>query len=103
KECFEGCMLAAYEAALCSPDFLFLVEDPGPLNEHALASRLSYFLWRSAPDAALRAAADKGELRRPEILRRETERLLASPRSSAFVTDFLDHWLRLRDIDATTP
>ena len=103
KECFEGCMLAAYQAALCSPDFLFLVEEPGPLSNHALASRLSYFLSRSAPDAALRAAADKGELRKPDVLRRETERLLASPRANAFVTDFLDHWLRLRDIDATTP
>jgi hypothetical protein len=103
KECFEGYMLAAYQAALCSPDFLFLVEEPGPLSDHALASRLAYFLWRSAPDDTLRAVADKGELKRPDVLRRETERLLTSPRANAFVTDFLDHWLRLRDIDATTP
>jgi len=103
KTCFEASMLAAYQAALCSPDFLFLVEEPGALSGHALASRLSYFLWRTMPDDALRAAADKGELRRPEILRRETERLLSAPRASAFVADFLDHWLRLRDIDATTP
>ena len=103
KECFETSMMAAYSAVLCSPDFLFLVEEPGPLNDHALACRLSYFLWRSAPDDQLRAAADKGELHRPEILRRETERLLAAPRSKAFVADFLNHWLHLRDIDATTP
>ena len=103
KECFETSMMAAYSAVLCSPDFLFLVDEPGPLNDHALACRLSYFLWRSCPDDQLRAAADKGELHRPEILRRETERLLAAPRSKAFVADFLNHWLHLRDIDATTP
>ncbi|HEX8914180.1 MAG TPA: DUF1592 domain-containing protein [Humisphaera sp.] len=101
--CFESAMVAAYQAALCSPEFLFLVETPGPLDDHALASRLSYFLTRSAPDDALRAAADRGELRRPDVLRREAGRLLDSPRSAAFVNDFLDHWLRLRDLDATMP
>jgi len=103
KESFESAMTTAYQAALCSPDFLFLFEAPERLSDHALASRLSYFLWRSSPDAALRAVADRGELRKPENLRRETERLLASPRANAFVADFLDHWLHLRDIDATTP
>jgi hypothetical protein len=103
KECFETAMLEAYQTALCSPDFLFLVEEPGPLSNHALASRLAYFLTRSAPDDALRAVADRGELRKPEVLRRETERLLNSPRSAAFVADFLDHWLHLRDLDATMP
>jgi hypothetical protein len=103
KECFESAMLEAYQTALCSPDFLFLVEEPGPLSNHALASRLAYFLTRSAPDDALRAVADRGELRKPEVLRRETERLLTSPRSQAFVNDFLDHWLHLRDLDATMP
>lgn len=102
-ECFEAAMLAAYRAVLCSPEFLFLVEAPGPLDDHALASRLSYFLWRTAPDATLRLAADRGELRQPDALRRETERLLASPRAHAFVNDFLDQWLSLRDINATQP
>lgn len=103
KECFESAMIEAYQTALCSPDFLFLVEDPGPLSNHALASRLAYFLTRSAPDDALRAVADRGELRKPAVLRGETERLLTSPRSAAFVNDFLDHWLHLRDLDATMP
>jgi hypothetical protein len=103
RECFESAMLAAYRTALCSPDFLFLIEEPGPLADHALASRLSYFLWRSAPDDALRAVADRGGLGKPGILRRETERLLNSPRAEAFVTDFLDHWLHLRELDATMP
>ena len=103
KESFEAAMLAAYQAALCSPDFLFLVEQPGPLDDHALATRLSYFLTRSMPDDKLRAVADQKKLREPAVLRRETERLLDSPRSQAFVNDFLDHWLRLRDLDATMP
>jgi len=103
KECFESAMIEAYQTALCSPDFLFLIEEPGPLSNHALASRLSYFLWRSAPDDSLRAVADKGDLRKPAVLRRETERLLNSPHSQAFITDFLDHWLHLRDLDATMP
>jgi hypothetical protein len=102
-ECFESAMLAAYRAVLCSPDFIFLVGEPGPLDDHTLAARLSYFLWRTAPDDALRALADRGELRQPAVLRRETERLLASPRAQAFVTDFLDQWLHLREIAATQP
>lgn len=102
-ECFEAAMLAAYRAALCSPEFLFLVEGPGVLDDHALAARLSYFLWRTAPDDALRAAADRGELHHDDVLKKETERLLASPRAQAFVHDFLDQWLHLRDINATQP
>ena len=49
----EAALKAAYKTALCSPDFLFLREAPGPLDPWALASRLSYFLWNSAPDEAL--------------------------------------------------
>jgi hypothetical protein len=103
KECFEVAMQEAVQAVLCSPDFLFLVEPTGPLSDHALATRLSYFLWRTAPDDELRAAADAGRLRDPDVLRAQTERLLASPRSRAFIDDFLDQWLELKNIDATTP
>lgn len=102
-ESFESAMLAAYQAALCSPDFLFLIENPGPLDHHALASRLSYFLTRSMPDETLRSAADAKLLGDPAVLRREASRLLDSPRSLAFLNDFLDQWLRLRDLDATMP
>jgi len=103
RESLESALMSAYRTALCSPDFLFRVETPGLLGDHAVAARLSYFLWRTAPDAALRAAADRGELRGPEGLRRETERLLASPRSDGFVADFLDQWLHLREMEATMP
>jgi len=102
-DCVEAAMNAAHRAVLCSPDFLFLVERSPTLDAHELAARLSYFLWRTAPDEALRARADGAELTRPEILRAEAERLVAAPRFRAFVDDFLAHWLELREIDATTP
>jgi hypothetical protein len=102
-ECFEVAMNAAHRAVLCSPHFLFLVEDQLRLDDFKLASRLSYFLWRTSPDATLRDLAAKGELSKPEVLRRETERLISSPRFEAFIDDFLNHWLNLREIEATTP
>ncbi|WP_146512698.1 DUF1592 domain-containing protein [Thalassoglobus neptunius] len=102
-ECFESAMMVSYRAALCSPEFLFLIGNEGPLDDHALASRLAYFLWRSAPDERLRQLANDGRLSEPEVLHRETDRLLASPRSSAFVNDFVDQWLHLRKIFATQP
>ena len=102
-ECLEVAMNASHRAVLCSPDFLFLVERGPKLNSHELAARLSYFLWRSTPDAGLRERADKGELTRTEVLRSEVARLIASPRFEAFIEDFLAQWLNLREIDATTP
>ena len=101
--CFEVSMNAAHRAVLCSPHFLLLVEDELQLNDFELASRLSYFLWRTSPDAALRDLAEKGKLSKPGALRRETERLISSPRFEAFIDDFLNHWLNLREIEATTP
>jgi hypothetical protein len=102
-ECLEIALNAAHRAVLCSPEFLFRVEQGPELTGHELAVRLSYFLWRTAPDAILRELADSGEITRPDTLRRETARLIASPRFEAFVADFLAQWLNLREIDATTP
>ena len=102
-ECLEVAMNAAHRAVLCSPDFLFLVERGPQLNSHELAARLSYFLWRSAPDARLQELADKDELTSPDVLRSEVARLIASPRFETFVEDFLAQWLNLREINATTP
>ncbi len=102
-ECLEVALNTAHRAVLCSPDFLFLVEQGPKLTSHELAARLSYFLWRSAPDEGLRKLADKGELTKPGDLRSEADRLIASPRFEAFTHDFLAQWLNLREIDATTP
>ncbi len=100
---FAKSLLAAYTAVLASPGFVFVEEAPGRLDDHALATRLALFLWNSAPDEALRARADRGELRNPAMLRAETERLLNDPKSQRFVDAFTDYWLDLRKIDDTSP
>ena len=62
---FTEAMIAGYTAVLASPEFVYLNEKPGRLDDYALATRLSLFLWNSLPDAELRARAAKGELHRP--------------------------------------
>lgn len=96
-------VLTGYKGALCSPDFLYFMERAGPLDDYALASRLSYFLWRSLPDEPLLQAAADGKLREPAELRRQVDRLLDDPRSRRFVADFTDQWLDLREIGFTKP
>ena len=100
---FEAALRAGYKAVLSSPKFLFLREPTGPLDDHALASRLSYFLWSTTPDETLAALAERGELRQPEVLRAQVERLLKHPKARAFTENFTGQWLSLRDIAATTP
>lgn len=100
---FETALRTALTAMLCSPDFLYLKESPGALDDFALASRLSYFLTRTLPDPELRASAESKSLSDPAILRQHAERLLASPASDLFITDFTDSWLDLRNIEFTNP
>jgi hypothetical protein len=100
---FARSMLTAYTGVLVSPGFVFVEEKPGRLDDRALATRLALFLWNSTPDAALRARADRGELRKPGVLKREIARLLADPKSQRFVDAFTDYWLDLRKIDDTSP
>ncbi len=100
---FTDAMLAGYSGVLCSPAFVCLEEKPGHLGDLALATRLAYFLWNSEPDETLRGVAVRGELHQPEVLRAQTERLLNDPKSRRFVDAFLDYWLDLRKISATSP
>jgi hypothetical protein len=100
---FEQAMRAGLKLALCSPRFLFLNERPGKLDDFALASRLSYFLWNSMPDEELLEAARRGGLAQPEVLHGQVERVLKSPRAAAFTENFLGQWLNLRQINFTTP
>lgn len=100
---FDDALRAAYKMALCSPKFLFLQEKPGPLDDHALAARLSYGLWSTAPDEELTALATQKKLHDPAVLRAQTERLLASPKAARFTRNLLGSWLNLRDIDFTQP
>ena len=98
-ECFETAMREAYRTALCSPAFLYHAEPEPKLGRSALACRLSYFLWNSAPDDELTSA----QLEDPTVLRAQTERLLRDARSQRFVEDFLGQWLKLRLIAANDP
>ncbi len=100
---FAKSMLAAYTAVLSSPGFLYVEEKPGHLDDYALASRLSYFLWNSEPDDALRTLAADGQLHRPEVLKAQTERLMNDAKFRRFVDAFTDYWLDLRKVDDTSP
>ncbi len=110
KDCFEDAMRRTYVAVLTSPEFLFHPADD-PRDEpaaheqqaYALASRLSYWLWNGPPDEALLVAAGDDTLRRPEILLKHVDRLLADPRSERFIEDFTNQWLELNRLDETTP
>ncbi len=101
---FEHALATAYSAVLLSPDHLFLPEpvDPGdidtwqPLSDHALAARLSFTLWSTHPDEALRACADAGTLRTDDPacgLSAQIDRLLADPRADRLVDSYFQRWL----------
>ncbi len=100
---FGDALRVGLKAILVSPRFLLLEEQPGKLDGYALAARLSYFLWSSMPDAELLAAAAKGDLAKPAVLRAQVERMLNHPKASAFTDDFTGQWLALRNIEFTTP
>ena len=95
-------------AILLSPHFIFRVEvDPTPtspdlhaVNDYELASRLSYALWSTMPDPALRAAAAAGTLHQPAELEKQVARMLLTPKAHALTTDFIGQWLELRDLPA---
>ena len=100
---FEQALRIVLRALFSSPEFLYHQAEPGPLNDYALATRLSYFLWKSLPDGQLFLLAANGKLGEPTVLAAEVDRMLDDERSKRFVEDFLDQWLGLQDIDATTP
>jgi hypothetical protein len=91
---------------LVSPAFLYRVEQPGPGAEPApvsdweLASRLSYFLWSSLPDAELREVAASGRLHEPGGLAAQTRRMLRDPRVRRLATEFACQWLHIYDFDS---
>ena len=95
-------MKDALLVVLTSPQFLFLIEnshtpEPEDLDDYELASKLSYFLWNTAPDERLLQLASSGELRRS--LDNEIERIIADPRFEQFVTEFTSQWLSLDKLD----
>lgn len=95
-------------ALLASPKFLYRAEEVResdaagevvPLAPHALANRLSYYLWNGPPDDALRAAAESGALADDGALAREVDRMLADPRASRAIRSFHAQWLRLDELE----
>lgn len=104
KATFEQAVRVGLKSILTSPNFLFLREKPNaPLDDFALASRLSYFLWSSMPDETLSKLAADHKLRDPGVLRAQVERLLSDPKSKSFTENFTGQWLSLRAIDDTLP
>jgi Protein of unknown function (DUF1592)/Protein of unknown function (DUF1588)/Protein of unknown function (DUF1587)/Protein of unknown function (DUF1585)/Protein of unknown function (DUF1595)/Planctomycete cytochrome C len=104
----EG-LAVGIQAALVSPDFLFRIErdrpaaaSAVPISQHELATRLSYFLWSSMPDAPLRRAASAGTLRNAAVLRAQVRRMLRDPRSRALAENFGGQWLQFRALESTT-
>jgi mono/diheme cytochrome c family protein len=85
------------EAMLQSPNFLFHVEGgpDGMAVDHDVASRLSYLLWNTMPDAALFDAAAKGELKTSDGRMKAARRMIDDPRAKQAVDEFFDEWLRL--------
>jgi hypothetical protein len=109
---FESGIRLALQAMLASPRFLFRLEEtPASLragqayriNDVDLASRLSFFLWGSAPDAELMRAAQQGTLRNPAAFEKQVRRMLADARAEALATRFASQWFRLQDLDRIQP
>ena len=98
------------KAVLVSPQFLFITparevesgRDTVPLDDHQLASRLSYLIWATMPDAELSALADAGTLHEPAVLKAQTKRLLADPRARALFDGFGAQWLGVGGLKSKT-
>jgi mono/diheme cytochrome c family protein len=109
---FDRGIEKALRAMLVSPNFLFRIErDPAGaaagtvyrIPDGELASRLSFFLWSSAPDGQLLDLAEKGRLRDPAVLASEVRRMLADRRSDALISNFVGQWLYLRNLATVKP
>ena len=100
---FQEAIKSSLQAVLCSPGFLYLKTQGGPLDEFAIANRLSYFLWSSMPDERLLELAAKGELHRGTVRAAQVTRLLQDPRCEAFVNNFTGQWLELDQLGSMPP
>ncbi|MCM8537355.1 MAG: DUF1592 domain-containing protein [Lentisphaeraceae bacterium] len=93
----------ALQALLCAPDFIFKNEKTAELNAYAVASRLSYFLTKSAPDEKLRALAANGQILNKDVRKKEARRLLNSSKSERFINNFTEQWLRTHLVGEMVP
>ena len=102
----DEAVLTVLQTMLVSPQFLFIMEpsqasasEPTKLDSWQVATRLSYLLWQTTPDAELLDAASRDELVTKPAVAAQTKRMLDSPRAKAAVAAFFDQWLMLRDIE----
>lgn len=109
---FDTGIQYALERLLVSPDFLFRIQqDPAEIasgesyliSDVELASRLSFFLWSSAPDEELLQLAEQNSLREPGVLQEQVQRMMADERATAFIENFVGQWLYLRNLEAHYP
>ncbi|HTS26305.1 MAG TPA: DUF1592 domain-containing protein [Bryobacteraceae bacterium] len=109
---FESGVRTAIQAIISGPEFVFRFERtpagvaPGRnfrVSDLELASRLSYFLWSSAPDDQLLTVASQGRLRDPLVLEKQVRRMLADPRSESLATIFAGEWLHLQNLKDANP
>jgi hypothetical protein len=109
---FERGIQQALARILVDPRFLYRIEADRPgsskgpayrITDDELASRLSFFLWSSIPDARLRELAQRRQLHEPKVLDQEVRRMLADPRASALAANFAGQWLHLRELDNAQP
>jgi hypothetical protein len=109
---FDHGIESAIQFILASPEFLFRIEPDPPnlaanavyrVDDFALASRLSFFLWSSIPDDTLLNVAAQGKLKDPAVLEQQVKRMLADKRSSAMIVNFAEQWLFLRNLKNSTP
>jgi hypothetical protein len=109
---FDRGIELALQGILAHPKFIYRIEGE-PLNaapeqlyrisDLELASRLSFFLWSTAPDEELSNVATQGKLKDPLVLERQVRRMLADGRSEALATNFAGQWLGLRGLQASYP
>ncbi|MDX1562832.1 MAG: DUF1592 domain-containing protein, partial [Gammaproteobacteria bacterium] len=109
---FERGIQAGIRLLIASPEFLFRrTEDPAglgpgdiyPLDDYALASRLSFFLWSSLPDDELLTLAEQRRLNDPAVYEQQVMRMLADPKSHALIENFAGQWLFLRNLQSARP
>ncbi|HYG77659.1 MAG TPA: DUF1592 domain-containing protein [Planctomycetota bacterium] len=107
-EKMDAALKTALLAIMCAKDFFYIVEGSADtnarkINDWELASRLSYFLWSTMPDAALLEAARAGTLHKPDVLRAQVARMLGDARIARFTESFPHQWLQLRLVGMFPP
>jgi mono/diheme cytochrome c family protein len=109
---FEAGIRTALEGILASPRFVFRLEErpaaargdqPYPISDLDLASRLSFFLWATGPDDELLRLAERNRLSTPAVREQQVRRMLSDPRAEILSSRFAAQWLRLQDLDKINP